>query len=200
MPPRARGGPALTLHWAAVGTGVKECLARLVTIPPPTSKLSPSTAPRAPWPPRQKSSSPSSERGPQGLVQVLISHLAQHRCPKHAPQPPTPAHQPPRLPRAGEGPGLRSLREVSAAPPWPPVAVHPGVASRTLPSPLRGVSARDRPRCNYLCLLPLWTTSVQAAEGLCSNSGRLGRTLNCLYRAGGTLRGRVPRAPLRVDF
>lgn len=35
MPPRARGGPALTLHWAAVGTGVKECLSRLVTTSPP---------------------------------------------------------------------------------------------------------------------------------------------------------------------
>ena len=110
-----------------------------------------------------------------------------------------PAPRRPGCPAPAEGPGLRSLRGVPA-PPWPPVAVHPGVASRTLPSPLWGVSARDRPRCNYLCLLPLWTTSVQAAEGLCSNSGQLGRTLNCLYRAGGTLRGRVPRAPLRVDF
>ena len=33
--PRAGGGPALTLHWAAVGTGVKKCLGGLVTIPPP---------------------------------------------------------------------------------------------------------------------------------------------------------------------
>lgn len=134
---------------------------------------------------------------------------AWHKCSVHTwhntdarnmppcPHPPSP---PRGCPEPAEGRGLRSLRWSLRLRGLQSLSVHPGMASRTLPSPPRGVSARHRRRCNYLCLLPLWTTSVQAAEGLCSNSGLLGRTLNYFYRAGGTLRGRVPRAPLKVDF
>lgn len=192
MPPRARGSPALTLHWAAVGTGVKKCLGRLVTSPPPNYHLQQLPGLLGPL---GRSLPPL----PQSEVPRAWHRYSFHTWRNTDARNMPPAPRRPGCPAPAEGPGLRSLRGVPE-PPWPPVAVHSGVASRTLPSPLRGVSARDRPRCNYLCLLPLWTTSVQAAEGLRSNSGRLGRTLNCLYRAGGTLRGRVPRAPLRVDF
>ena len=198
MPPRARGGPALTLHWAAVGTGVKECLSRLVTTSPPkiiTFKSSQGSL--APW---AEAFLPFLRARPPGPGTSAQYTPGATQMPETCPPSPRPPHPPRGCPEPAEGRGHRSLRWSLRLRGLQSLSVHPGMASRTLPSPPRGVSARHRPRCNYLCLLPLWTTSVQAVESLCSNSGLLGRTLNYLYRAGGTLRGRVPRAPLKVDF
>lgn len=114
MPPRARGGPALTLHWAALGTGVKECLGRLVTtFPPPNYHLRKLPGFLGPL---GRSLSPLLRARPPGPG--TGTHLAQHRCPKHAPHPAL------RLPRAG-GRTRSSQPAGVPAPPWPPVAVCP---------------------------------------------------------------------------
>lgn len=158
----------------------------------PPAQLSPSKAPGVPWPPRQKSFSPPQSEAPR----------AWHRYTPGATQ--MPETCPPPRPTAAPS---RRKDEVFAACGGPCASV---ASSRCL-SILGWPPGRSPPRSG---VFPA-DTARGVITYVCSRSGQpeskrprarvptavgWGGPSTVFTGLGGTLRGRVPRAPLKVDF